>query len=273
MIPILGWAAIVLLSAAPAMAQEDPMRAPPAEELDRQSDEWIQSRRWMALIIIGGTLIAGGGASFIRRRNRRRAARVVASPAWPPTEGLRRIDPVMRTDRLRKALRAGLTPPAEERPALESLYDTDSQAPLRVLVLEALSAGEQAPPVEFLERALKDRADSVRSAALHLLLTGEPERAVERARAHIHDPGIEARTQCAEVLADVDPETAGTAMLDIARAEALGPRESHVLRRAMGFFAEELKDPAWVPRIEALRIEVEDEEGMIDWAIEKLREA
>ena len=38
-------------------------------------------------------------------------------------------------------------------------------------------------------------------------------------------PGIEARTQCAEVLADVDPETAGTAMLDIARAEALGPRD------------------------------------------------
>jgi hypothetical protein len=273
MIPVFRWATILVLSAAPAMAQEDPMRAPPAEELDRQSDAWIRNRRWMALIIIGGTLLAGGGASFVRRRNRRKAAQVYAAPSWPPTEDLERIDPVMRTDRLRKALRAGLVPPAHERPGLERLFETDSQAPLRVLVLEALSAGQLTPPVGLLERGLEDRADSVRSAALHLLLTGEPERAIERARAHIHDPGIEARTQCAEVLADVDPETAGTAMLDIARAEALGPRESHVLRRTMGFFAEELRDPAWVPRIEALRTEVEDDEGMIDWAIEQLQDA
>ena len=60
-------------------------------------------------------------------------------------------------------------------------------------------------------------------------------------------------------------------MLDIVRAEALGPRESHVLRRTMSFFAEELRDPKWTPEIEALRIEVEDEEGMIDWALDKLR--
>ena len=96
---------------------------------------------------------------------------------------------------------------------------------------------------------------------------------MELARQHLHDPGIEARSQCAEVLADVDPEAAGQAMLDIVRVEALGARESHVLRRAMGFFAEELRDPKWAPHIEALRIEVEDDEGMIDWALEKLRDA
>ena len=273
MIRPIGCALLLLLLVAPATAQQDPMRAPPAEELDRRSDEWVNRRRWMAILIIGGTFVAGGGASVMRRRKRKAEAAAQFAPAWPETASLLTIDAVTRTDRVRKALRAGFLPPDDERGALEELFDSDSQPGLRVLVLEALSAEGANPPFALLERALEDPADSVRSAALHLLLHRQPDRAIELARAHLHDPGIEARTQCAEVLADVDPRAAGEAMLDIVRAEALGPRESHVLRRAMGFFAEELADPGWAPQIEALRDEVEDDEQMIDWALEKLRSA
>ncbi|RKZ12934.1 hypothetical protein DRQ32_02665 [bacterium] len=269
----LGWAIILLFLAAPASAQRDPMQAPPQEVLDRQSSEWIARRRWMSVIIIGSTLVAGSGASMLRRRRRKQAALEQAAQqtplAWPLMADLMQIDPVMRTDRIRRALRAGLVPPPDERARLEQFFETASHPASRVLVLEALST--DGAPAELLERALTDSADSVRSAALHLLLLAQPERSLELARAHLHDPGIEARTQCAEVLADSDPAAAGEAMLDIVRAEALGSREGHVLRRAMGFFAEELKDPAWTAQIEALRDEVEDEEQMIDWAVEKLR--
>lgn len=273
MMRALGLALLFLLLAADAPAQSDAMRAPPAEELDRQSEEWITRRRWMAILIIGGTLLAGGGASVIRRRQRRKAAAAAAAavPAWPPTSEILNIDSVMRTDRIRRALRAGLTPPPEEREPLARLFELDRTPSLRVLVIEALSRDEL--PVALLEKGLGDEADSVRSASLHQLMLQQPERAVELARAHLHDPGIEARSQCADVLADVDPDAAAQAMLDIVRAEALGARESHVLRRAMSFFAEELQDPKWAPEIEALRQEVEDDEDMIDWALEQLRDA
>lgn len=262
--------ALFFLLAADAHAQSDAMRAPPAEELDQRTEEWISRRRWMAVLIIGGTILAGGGASVIRRRRRKREA-AMAPPAWPPTAQILGVDSVMRTDHIRRALRAGLKPPPEERAQLEDLFELDNSPSLRVLVIEALSA--EGPSVALLERGLTDKADSVRSAALHQLMLQQPERTVELARAHLDDPGIEARSQCADVLVDIDPDSAARAMLDIVRAEALGPRESHVLRRAMGFFAEELRDPAWTGEIEALRPEVEDDEDMIDWALEKLRGA
>jgi HEAT repeat protein len=229
----------------------------------------------MAILIIGGTLLAGGGASVVRRRNRRKAERAQAgaTATWPATSEIMNIDPVMRTDRIRRALRAGLAPPASEYEPLQQLFEIDATPALRVLVLEALAKGGGETPVALLEKGLGDEADSVRSAALHRLMLARPERMLELARAHLYDPGIEARAQCADVLADVDPEAAARAMLDIVRVEALGPRESHVLRRAMGFFAEELQDPAWAPEIEALREEVEDDEEMIDWALEQLRRA
>jgi hypothetical protein len=262
--------ALLLLLAPDAHAQSDAMRAPPAEELDRRSDDWVKHRRWMAILIIGGTVLAGGGASMIRRRRRKREA-AVAAPAWPPTARILGVDSVMRTDHIRRALRAGLVPPPEELIPLEQLFEQDATPSLRVLVIEALSKGD--PPTPLLERGLLDPADSVRSAALHQLLVQHPERAVELAREHLHDPGIEARSQCADVLADIDPDAAARAMLEIVYAEALGPREGHVLRRTMSFLAEELRDPKWAPEIESLRAEVEDEEGMIDWALEKLRDA
>jgi hypothetical protein len=272
MMRALGLSLLLLFLAPDVHAQSDAMRAPSTEELDRRSESWIKHRRWMAILIIGSTFLAGGGASVLRRRRRRREAEAqVATPAWPSTARILGLDSVMRTDHIRRALRAGLKPPPEERTALEELFGHDPTPSLRVLVIEALSDGEL--PVALLERGLEDPADSVRSAALHQMLIRQPERAVELAREHLYDPGIEARSQCADVLADVDPDAGAKAMLDIVRAEALGPRESHVLRRAMSFFAEELREPKWAPEIEALRIEVEDEEGMIDWALEKLRSA
>lgn len=256
-----------------ARAQSDPMRAPSQEELDRQSDEWIGRRRWMAILIISGTLVAGGAGSVMRRRARRQAM-ATPDPAaeWPPTQTIRALDPPLRMDRLRKALRAGLTPPAPELEALARLFREDAQPPLRVLLLEALSAGDRAVDRDLLQTALADPADSVRAAAAHLLLAADPGLQIGFAREHLHDPGLELRTLCAEILAGEDPRAAGEAMLDLVRAEALGPRESHALRRAMGFFAEDLRDPAWADRIAALREEVGDEEGMIDWALDRLQE-
>lgn len=269
------WALLValLLLCTPARAQSPRMRAPDAEELDRRSEDWIRSRRWMALIIIGGTLAAGAGASVVRRRNRRKAQPATPSPGppdWPASGELLGLDPPLRMDRLRKALRAGATPPPPERAGLEELFAADDQAALRVLVLEALAATDAGVDRALLERARHDPADSVRGAALQLLLEREPERAVALARDHLDDPGVEVRALAADVLAPVDAEAAGRAMLDLVRAEALGPRESHALRRAMGFFAEELRDPAWAARIASLREEVEDPEGMIDWALAEL---
>jgi hypothetical protein len=263
-----------LLLATPALAQEDPMRAPPAEELDRRSDEWIGRRRWMALLIIGGTFIAGGAGSVLRRRERRRAelaATAAVEGSWPATATVHVLDPALRMDRIRKALRQGLVPPPGESEPLERLFDHDEQPALRVLILEALTATEAGPSGQLLGRALQDPADSVRSAAFQLVLEREPDRGEELARTHLDDPAVELRTLCAELLADVDPEAAGTAMLALVHDEALGPRETHALRRAMNFFAEELRDPAWSPRIEALRAEVEDQEAAIDWALSRLR--
>ncbi len=270
-----AWVLLFVLLTAPALAQEDPMRALPAEELDRRADEWINRRRWMALIIIGGTFIAGGAGSVFRRRARKRAELLITTltnDTWPATEAILVLEPALRMDRIRKALRLGLVPPAAEISALEGLFVSDEQPALRVLVLEALTATGEGPSDDLLERAMQDPADSVRGAAFQLILLRDPDRDEELAQAHLHDPAVEVRTLCAELLAETDPESAGTAMLELVSDEALGPRETHALRRAMNFFAEELRDPAWAPRIEALRMEVEDEEGLIDWALDRLRD-
>ena len=272
--PVLACVLLFLLLGAPSLAQEDPMRAPPAEELDRRSDEWISRRRWMALLIIGGTFIAGGAGSVFRRRARKRAEMSTATPAegaWPTTRSVLMLDPALRTDRIRKALREGLVPPPEELVPLEELFMRDEPPALKVLVLEALTATGAGPPSELLHRALQDPADSVRGASIQLIFDRDPGRREELARTHLSDPGIEVRTLCAEVLAEADAGSAGAAMLAMVRDEALGVRETHALRRAMNFFVEELRDPAWSPQIEALRVEVEDQEGLIDWALERLR--
>jgi len=270
-----GWILFCLLLSSPVLGQEDPMRALPAEELDRRSEEWINRRRWMALLIIGGTFVAGAGASVFRRRARKQAglaAAASADPTWPPTGSVLTLDPALRMDRIRKALRAGLIPPPDEAKLLEQLYFRDEQPALRVLVLEALSATNEGVSGEVLANAIEDRADSVRGAAFQLSLERDPDRGEELARAHLSDPGVEVRTLCAELLAESDPEAAGAAMLALVHDEALGPRETHALRRAMNFFAEELRDPAWSARIEALRAEVEDDEALIDWALARLRD-
>jgi hypothetical protein len=267
-----AWVLLFVLLTTPALAQEDPMRAPPAEELDRRSDEWISQRRWMALLIIGGGFVAGGAGSVFRRRARKRAELEAPSGPWPGTEAILGLDPALRTDQLRKALRQGLVPPPQEVARLEELFARDQQPALRVLVLEAVAATGEGPSGELLERALQDPADSVRGAAFQLILEREPHRGEELARTHIEDPGVEVRTLCAELLVEIDPVAAGSAMLTLVSDEALGPRESHALRRAMNFFAEELRDPAWAPRIEALRADVEDEEGLIDWALSRLHD-
>ena len=89
-----------------------------------------------------------------------------------------------------------------------------------------------------LERALTDQADSVRSAALHQLLMNQPERAVELARAHLDDPGIEARSQCADVLADVDlvtiPRREGTQLTIYNSADLTLVREQRSLTLQQG---------------------------------------
>lgn len=270
-----GWILLILLllSGASAWGQSEHMLAPATEELDRRSNEWISSRRWMALLILGGTFAAGAGASMVRRRKRRRereTALAGSPPAWPSVAEILALDPPLRMDRLRKALRAGLAPGDNERPALEQLFGSEDQPAMRVLVLEALATRGGAPTAELLEAARQDPADSVRSAALQLILESAPARAEELARAHLRDPAVEVRALAADLLVERDPQAAGEAMLDLVRAEALGPRESHALRRAMGFFAEELRDPAWAARIAALRTEVEDSEGMIDWALAEL---
>lgn len=270
-----GWALFSLLLTAPAFAQEDPMRALPAEELDRRSEEWINRRRWMALLIIGGTIVAGGAGSVFRRRARKQAELAAAAstdPAWPPTGSILTLDPGLRMDRIRKALRAGLIPPPAEVAPLEQLYFRDEQPALRVLVLEALSATDIGVSRELLAKAIEDPADSVRGAAFQLILQGDPGDSENLARAHLDDPGVEVRTLSAELLVEIDPVAAANAMLSLVSAEALGPRETHALRRAMNFFAEELCDPAWAPKIEALRPEVEDEEALIDWALGRLRD-
>ena len=194
-----------------------------------------------------------------------------ASPLTPAE--IRSLPGPRRVDRLRKALRHGTLAPsavAEDLDAWVALFRADSQAALRVLVLELLESVDDPRVDDLAERALKDRGDGVRLEALRLLLDRHPDRTDALARAHLEDDGIEVRMLAAERLHALDPDTAIDALFAGVRAEAHGPREAHALDRTMEFFVEDVADPALVPRLRALVDDVEDPEEMIPWAIESL---
>lgn len=179
-----------------------------------------------------------------------------------------------RVDRLRRALRGGELEPAAVIQRIENwvaLYHRDAQPALRVLVLEVLEAHIDPRIDTLLHEALEDRGDSVRLEALRQLLHRSPATARALALARLGDEAMEVRVFAAQWVYDTDRERALEAMVDAIHTEARGPREMHTLRWVLEFLAEEVTDRAAVERIAELREGCDDEEEMIDWALERVR--
>lgn len=179
-----------------------------------------------------------------------------------------------RVDRLRRALRGGeleATAVAERIGDWVALYHRDAQPALRVLVLEVLESHADPRIDALLHEALEDRGDSVRLEALRQLLHRSSADARTLALARLGDEAMEVRVFAAQWVYDTDRERALDAMVDAIRNEARGPREMHTLRWVLEFLAEEVVDRAAVERIAALREACDDEEEMIDWALDRVR--
>lgn len=180
-----------------------------------------------------------------------------------------------RVDRLRGALRSGRFDPtrvAAELDAWISLFRSNPDPALRVLVLELLDHVDDPRADALAERALGDRGDGVRLEALHRLLTRHPERTDELSRKHLDDEGVEVRLLAVARLHPIDPGAAIDALFDGLRAEIGGPREAHVLERTVEFLVDDVAATHALGRLRALRAEVNDDEGMVAWAIERLEE-
>ena len=178
-----------------------------------------------------------------------------------------------RVDRLRRVLRAGSFDAraiAADVDGWIGLFRADTQPALRVLILELLEPVDDPRVDELAERARHDRGDGVRLEAVRRLLDRHPARAESVAREHLDDDGVEVRLFAAARMHAIDPNAAIDALFAGVRAEIGGPREDHVLERTVEFLVEDVADSSLAARLRALAAEVDDPEGMIDWALERL---
>ncbi len=190
------------------------------------------------------------------------------------------LPPGQRHDRLRRALRAETGGTEIDAPTLDAdlpgwltLLRASTDPALTVLLLELLDRIGSCPPLlATLEKLRRSRSDSVRLEALRQLLGRQPERAIELAGAHLDDPALEVRLLAARTLYSHDPHAARAALGRAIEDESLGPREMHALERVTEFLVEEIGDPACIPLIESFRESCRDEEGFIDWAVQRLRD-
>jgi hypothetical protein len=202
-------------------------------------------------------------------------------PGEPPTEGpllpteLRQLHPRLRVDRLRRYLRLGAvdrSAVARDLDAWTTLFVDSGEPALQVLILELVGELDDPRVVALGRRSAGCPGDGVRLEGLRILLDTRPDETPELVARHRDDPSLEVRLLLADRLLPRDRSGALELALQILRAEAGGPRELHALERVTELLVEGRCVEA-AGALRALAAELDDPEGFLPWALEKLEAA